>query len=219
MIKELSEALKALIDSLSAKPLATIMGILIIFAAYMGFKSYDKLQKLVITPDQEAARFEKQLTDSEIINQAIEGLRVDLSADNVIIRQFHNGRHDLTGIPFTGIATTFYVDPLDGDEHETVTDEPVSSSNRSLRMVWQRIDRPECTIIEQSVDLSTRRYFRAHKLNKMAVCPLVNLLNYPIGIMLVGFSDGGTQQPSNEVILQKTSAIAKRVTGYLSNGY
>lgn len=217
MIKELSDAFKALIDSLSAKPLATIIGIFIIFVGYLGFKSYDTLQALVITPDQEAARFEKQLTSSEIINQAIEKLRVDLSADNVLIRQFHNGKHDLTGIPFTGIATTFYVDPLDSDGHETLIDEPISATNKSLRSVWQRIDRPECVIIDAPIDISTRKYFTSHDLDKMAICPLVNLLNYPIGVMTVGFSEGNTV--SDEVILQKTSAIAKRVTGYLSDGY
>ena len=217
MIKELSDALKALITSLSTKPLATIMSILIIFVAYLGYRSYDALQALVITPDQEAARFEKQLTNSEIINQAIEWLRIELSADNVIIKQFHNGRHDLTGIPFTGMAATFYVDPLESEEHETDIDEPVSASNKILRNVWKRIDKPECVIIDTPLDISTRKYFKSHNLDKMAVCPLVNLLNYPIGVMVVGFSEGNTI--SDEVIIQKTSTIAKRVTGYLSNGY
>lgn len=217
MIKELSDALKALITSLSTKPLATIMSILIIFVAYLGYRSYDALQALVITPDQEAARFEKQLTNSEIINQAIEWLRIELSADNVIIKQFHNGRHDLTGIPFTGMAATFYVDPIESEEHETDIDEPVSASNKILRNVWKRIDKPECVIIDTPLDISTRKYFKSHNLDKMAVCPLVNLLNYPIGVMVVGFSEGNTI--SDEVIIQKTSTIAKRVTGYLSNGY
>ena len=217
MIKELSDALKALITSLSTKPLATIMSILIIFVAYLGYRSYDVLQALVITPDQEAARFEKQLTNSEIINQAIEWLRIELSADNVIIKQFHNGRHDLTGIPFTGMAATFYVDPIESEEHETDIDEPVSASNKILRNVWKRIDKPECVIIDTPLDISTRKYFKSHNLDKMAVCPLVNLLNYPIGVMVVGFSEGNTI--SDEVIIQKTSTIAKRVTGYLSNGY
>ena len=217
MIKELSRAFRALVDSLSSKPLATIAAVFIVFAAYLGYRSYDKLQLLVVTPDEEAARFEKQLTNSELINQAIEGLRSDLSADNVLIRQFHNGRHDLTGIPFTGISTTFYVDPLDSDGHEAIIDEPVSAANRSLRQVWQRIDRPECVVIESPIDISTRKYFKAHKINKAVICPLVNLLNYPIGVMEVGFSEASTV--SDEEAIHKTSAIAKRVTGYLNSGY
>jgi hypothetical protein len=211
VIKELSEALRSLINSLSTKPLATLTSIFIIFAAYLGYKSYDVIQSLVITPDMEAERFEKQLTSAEITNEAIEALRIELSAENVIIRQFHNGKHDLTGIPFTSIATTFYVDASDIDP----IDEPVSSSNRSLRKVWQRIDKPECVILNEPVDISTRVYFKSHKLRKAAICPLVNLLNYPIGVMVVGFSEGNTI--SDAVILDKTSAISKRVTGYLTD--
>jgi len=216
MIKQLSDAFKAFIDSLSSKPLATIVGVFIIFVAYLGYNTYDTLQRLVISPHEEAVRFERQLTNSEIINEAIEKLRMDLGADNVVIRQFHNGKHDLTGIPFTSIATTYYVDPW--DMHDTQEDEPVSASNRSLRRVWQQIDKPECVIISSPVDISTRKYFKTHNLNKMAICPLVNLLNYPIGVMLIGFSEGNTTS-SDEVIIQRTSAIAKRVTGYLTNGY
>lgn len=218
MIKDLSEALRALINSLSTKPLATVSGLLILFLAYSGYKSYDAIQKLVIAPDQEAARFENQLASSEIINRGIEGLRVELGADNVIIRQFHNGRHDLTGIPFTGVETTFYVGPLDAPHgYDIARDEPVSSSNNTLRRVWSRIDQPKCVIIDTPIDYSTRRYFRAYNLRKSAVCPLVNLLNYPIGVMVVGFSEGNI--PSDPVILHKTSSIAKGITGYLTNGY
>lgn len=218
MIKDLSDALRALIDSITMRPLATLVGISLLFMTYIGYRSYDSLQKLVVTPDEEASRFEEQLTESEIINSAIERLRVELKADNVMVRQFHNGRHDLTGIPFTGIETTFYAGPLEAPNGQDITaDEPVSSSNDMLRRVWSRIDKPQCVVINTPVDISTRRYFRAYNLNKSAVCPLVNLLNYPIGVLVVGFSDRNI--PSDPVILYKTSSIAKGVTGYLASGH
>lgn len=218
MIKELSDALKALIDSLSAKPLATVMGLCILFVGYVSYLNHDAIQALIVTPSQEAERFEKQLSSAEIINQAIEGLRADLYADNIAIRQFHNGRHDLTGIPFTSIETTFYTElVMDGKHEEVPVDEPVSANNKLLRLMWKRIDKPECVVLDGPVDHSTKVYFREHKLKKAAACPLVNLLNYPIGTMVVGFSEGNTK--SNEEILQKTSIIARRVTGYLNNGY
>lgn len=217
MIKDLSKAVKGLIDSLSAKPVATMVAVFIVFASYAGVKSYNTIQSMVITPDQQAARFKAQLHSTDIINKSIEDLRVSTKADNVIIKQFHNGRHDLTGIPFTNVSTTYYVDPIDEIGHAPDIDEPVSAMNRSLRQVWQRIDKPECIILYSPVDISTRRYFRAHKLNKAVVCPLVNLLNYPIGIMVVGFSESDTT--ADEVTLRRTSILAKSVTGYLNNGY
>ena len=197
--------------------MTTMLALCIILASYIAVKSYSTLEQLVVTPDQEAARFETQLTNSDIINTAIEKLRLDLNADNVVIRQFHNGKHDLTGIPFTGISTTFYVDPRDDDGHEVLPDEPISAMNKSLRQVWQRIDKPECSVLYSPVDISTRRYFKAHNLNRTVVCPLVNLLNYPIGILVVGFSDSSTV--SDETSITQTSFIAKRVTGYLNDGY
>lgn len=217
MIKDLSKALKALIDSLSKKPVATMVAVFIIFASYVGVKSYTTIQDLIVTPDEEAARFEAQLHTTDIINKSIEDLRASTKADNVIIRQFHNGRHDLTGIPFTSISTTYYVDPLDDDGHEPTLDEPISAMNKSLRQVWQRIDKPECIVLYSPVDVSTRRYFKVHKLNRAVVCPLINLLNYPIGIMVVGFSEGNTTV--DEDVLRRTSVLAKSVTGYLNNGY
>ena len=217
MIRDLSKAFRTLVDSLSSKPLATVMALFIVLVGYVGIKSYTALEYLVTSPDEEAARFEAQLANSDIINGALDKLRTDLNADNVLIRQFHNGKHDLTGIPFTGVATTYYVDPLDNDGHEVMVDEPISAMNKTLRQVWKRIDKPECIVLYSPVDSSTRRYFKAHNLNKGVVCPLVNLLNYPIGIMVVGFSDSNTD--SDQQAITQTSTIAKRVTGYLNNGY
>jgi hypothetical protein len=216
MIKDLSKAVKALIDSLSNKPVATMTAIFIIFASYVGVKSYNTIQSLVVTPDEEAARFEAQLHNTDIINKSIEDLRAATKADNIIIRQFHNGRHDLTGIPFTSISTTFYADPI--DEHEPFVDEPISAMNKSLRQVWQRIDSPECIVLYSPVDASTRRYFKAHNLNRAVVCPLVNLLNYPIGIMVVGLSEESSTVSDIEV-QTKTSVLAKQAAGYLNAGY
>lgn len=211
MIKELSDAVRRLINSLSVRPLATLTALFIIFAAYIGYKSYDVLQTMIITPHEESNRFKAQLESAALVNEAIEKLKVDLRASGVIVRQFHNGRHDLTGIPFTEATATFYTSEFDGEEEE-----PLSALNRSLTMMWgNKIDRPECITITQGVDNSTNRYFRKYKLDRAVICPLTNLLNYPIGTITVGFSASDT---SDAVALQKTSAIAKRITGYLENG-
>lgn len=213
MIKELSDAFRQLINSLSNRPVETILALLLLIAVYSGYRSYDALETMIITPEEEAARFEKQLEGADLVNKAIENLRVELNADNVIIKQFHNGRHDLTGIPFTEASTTF-ISTKSSDSFIGSKDEPVPTMNRSLRMVWQRIDRPQCTVIYTPVDISTRQYFYTYKLNKVVMCPLVNLLNYPIGIIIVGFSESDTD---DKLAIQRTSSISKRVTGYLND--
>lgn len=212
MIQELSKAIKALIDSLSVRPLATMVAFFILCIGYVGIRSYTALESLIVTPDEEAIRFKQQLESANLVNSSIEQLRVDLKAENVVIRQFHNGRHDLTGIPFTETSSTYYTDTYDDGG-----DEAVSSMNTSLRRIWKQIDRPQCVVFYEPVDASTGKYFKAYKLTKIVQCPLTNLLKYPVGTITVGFSERSSV--GDEVVINKTEAIAKRVTGYLINGY
>jgi hypothetical protein len=211
MIKELSDAFKSLVASLSVRPVATLAAVLIMCAGTIAYKSYSTLEQMIVTPDEEAIRFKEQLESAKLVNESLNQLNADLGAHSVIIRQFHNGRHDLTGIPFTETTASYYT-----DEYELSGDEPVSSMNMSLRRIWTQIDKPECTVLYGPVDSSSRRYFKAYNLHKVVQCPLTNLLNYPIGTITVGFSAGDT---NDTVAVNKTSAIAKRVTGYLTNGY
>ena len=214
MIKELSDAIRRLINSLSRKPIETLLALILIVALYVGYRSYDALENMIITPQEEAYRFGRQLHGADLVNEAIENLRIELKADNVLIKQFHNGRHDLTGIPFTEASTTF-VASAEEKEISLAKDEPVPTMNKSLRKVWQRIDRPQCIVLYTPVDISTRRYFYTHNINRAVICPLVNLLNYPIGIVVVGFSEGNTTL--DQTALNRTAHIGKRVTGYLND--
>ena len=118
----------------------------------------------------------------------------------------------LTGIPFTEATSTFYT-----SQYEGASEEPLSALNKSLTQMWQEIDRPECITIKQGIDNSTSKYFREYKLNRVVICPLTNLLNYPIGTITVGFAASDTVV-GDAVVLQKTSTIAKRITGYLEDG-
>jgi hypothetical protein len=211
MIKELSSAFRALVASLSVRPLATLGAILIICLGYISYRSYSTLEELIVTPSEEATRFREQLESAKLVNESLNQLKTDLHAHSVIIRQFHNGRHDLTGIPFTETTATYYTEGYD-----LSGDEPVSSMNVSLRRIWTQIDKPECAVLYGPVDSSSRRYFKIYNLQKVVQCPLTNLLNYPIGTITVGFSVGDTD---DKVAVYKTSAIANRVTGYLTNGY
>ena len=211
MIKELSDAFRQLVRSLSLKPVATLFAICIIAITYVTINSYSRIEKLVVTPDEEALRFREQLESSKLVNASLEQLRGSLGAHSVVIKQFHNGRHDLTGIPFTESSATYYTEGYDDFGTETV-----STMNTSLRKIWTEIDKPRCIVLTAPVDASTRKYFMAYELKKIVECPLTNLLNYPIGKITVGFSQDNTD---DDVAINKTAAIAKRVTGYLNNGY
>lgn len=213
IIQELSNAVRRLINSLSLRPLPTLGAIFIIFAAFIGYESYNKLEDLVVTPSEEASRFQKQLESSKLVNESLEKLRSDLGAQSVVIKQFHNGRHDLTGIPFTEASDTYYT-----DDYDDMGDDSVSAMNGILTSMWGRIDKPECTLMEQPIDAVSKKYFKKYKLNKVVYCPLTNILHYPIGTIQVGFAGENTTK-DDRVALARTEEISKSVTGYLKNGY
>lgn len=211
MIKDLSNALRRLINSLALRPIPTVAGLLILFTAFVGYRSYDKLERLIITPTEESKRFSAQLQSAALVNEAIDNLAMDLGAHSVVVRQFHNGRHDLTGIPFTEATATFYTQNFD----ELKNEEPLSASNKSLRLMWASLDRPECIILREGIDASTRRYFEKYSLGRVVVCPLVNPLKYPIGTITVGVPAQSTA--SDGQLLTRTGSISKSVVGYLQN--
>jgi hypothetical protein len=207
MIKDLTNALRTLIASLSLRPLATLLALFLIAITYISVRSYDTIQKIVITPVEEAHHFNRGLRKAQLVNSAIENLRIDLKAQNVIIKQFHNGRHDLTGLPFTEASITFSTSgSLAKQEH-------IASMNTSLRKMWASIDAPECIVQHSALDASTRAYMEEYSLAAVVSCPLTNPLNYPIGVLLVGFVE--PEEPTNAVA--ETSSVAKRIVGYLND--
>lgn len=208
MIKDLSNALRQLIASLSMRPLATLLAIFLIAITYISVRSYDTIQKIVITPVEEAHQFSRGLEKAELVNSAIGNLKEDLGAQSVIIKQFHNGRHDLTGLPFTEASVTFSTEGPGADE------EHLSSMNSSLRRMWIRIDSPRCLVQYAPLDASTKRYMLEYSLSHVVTCPLTNPLNYPIGILLVGFDKEGV---SDVEAVNQTSVVAKRIVGYLND--
>ena len=208
MIKDLSNALRQLIASLSMRPLATLLAIFLIAITYISVRSYDTIQKIVITPVEEAHQFSRGLEKAELVNSAIGNLKEDLGAQSVIIKQFHNGRHDLTGLPFTEASVTFSTEGPGADE------EHLSSMNSSLRRMWTRIDSPRCLVQYAPLDASTKRYMLEYSLSHVVTCPLTNPLNYPIGILLVGFDKEGV---SDVEAVSQTSVVSKRIVGYLND--
>lgn len=179
-----------------------MVAVFLALMAYVAYKSYDKLERLVITPEEEAAKFAAQLESSALVNASLERLKTELNAQFVVIHQFHNGRHDLTGIPFTEATATYYT------EEPLVIEEPLSAMNGTLRQMWKRIDAPKCIRLNQPLDPSSRKYFTTA--GELIKCPLINPLNYPIGTITVGFESEITAGS-----FDKTAAIATQIPGYL----
>lgn len=212
MIKEIVEGIKSLASSLSTKPLPTLGAILMLVIAYIGYRSYDTIQDMIITPEEEKLMFQKQVASSTQVMDAIRLLQSNMGAHSVVIKQFHNGKHDLTGLPFTNATPTFYT-----INYDIAKERPLSSYDKSVESIWgDDIENPKCVIIKTPVDNYTGVYMRAYDLERVVMCPLTNLLNYPIGLIVVGFQAKDTKV-SDILALREVKSISERVSGYLQN--
>lgn len=201
----MDQLIKDLLANFYSRPVSTLAAILILGIAFVTYKSYDKLEATFLSPQEEASRFHRALESMQLVNDAMTNLKTDTSATAVTVYQFHNGKHDLTGIPFTSALVTFSTEGYSANV-------PMSTLNSSLRAVWTSIDKPSCTMLTAPVDVESQKYFAQYKLKSEILCPLVNPLNYPIGIVSVGY-------PTKDVApiaIDKTSEVAKRVVGYLN---
>lgn len=212
MMEGINELFKTAVDSLSKHPFATLSTILIAIVLYIGYRTLDRIETIVVPPSLEATRFHEQLEASEQVNTSLKNLAVDIDAHSVVLRQFHNGKHDLTGIPFTKSSVTFYEIRQTSQSLEE-NDEPISAMSSSLSKVWTSIDNPKCiVIVDYGIDKTTKYYMQTHELGSVIVCPMVNLLKYPVGTLTVGFK----RRDPGPGAVQKIETVATQVTGYLN---
>ncbi|MGA1773157.1 MAG: hypothetical protein ACO387_03505 [Flavobacteriaceae bacterium] len=208
MIKDLNDFLKTIVNLLVKHPFATVTTIFATIALYIAYEIRESIFLLVVPPEIEAERFHEHLSASQQINVALENLIERTQAHSVVVRQFHNGKYDLTGIPFTKSSVTFST--LTDDTYE---EEPISASSTSLHLMWKEIDKPSCITLDHGVDRATKYYMDAYELESIIVCPMINLLNYPVGTITVGYSKQSDMRDSTLV-----KGVAQQITGYLENG-
>lgn len=196
-----------MVSLLVKHPFATVITILISVSLYIAYEIRESIMMLVVPPSLEADRFHEQLSASEQVNKALDNLRLETNAHSVIVRQFHNGKYDLTGIPFTKSSITFYsLEERMEDEYE----EPLSAMSTSLNKMWIKIDNPQCIVEDHGLDRTTKHYMDIYELNTIVICPMVNLLNYPVGTMTVGY------RQSDKMNVAEVKNVAHRITGYLN---
>lgn len=199
----MEQVLKDLLANFYSRPIMTMAAILIALTAFISYKSYDRLEALFLTPQQEATRFHQSLEAMDLVNKSLDNLKTNTSASTAIIYQFHNGKHDLTGIPFTSALVTFSTDGY-------ASDLPISTMNSSLRAMWTRIDKPSCVALDAPVDIESQKLFTKYKLKTLVMCPLINPLSYPIGVLSVGYVT-----PIKET--SEPSKIATSIVGYITD--
>lgn len=165
----------------------------------------------------ESERFNKVIVAQNEINELLESERTIMNGDRIIIRQFHNGRQDLTGLPFTSISTTFVKMKPGVEFPENGYDAvPLSTMNDLVLKIWDNPRTPNCVkIYTKDLHGSYQTYVKNAAVDHFYACPITNLLNYPVGIIMISYMSADTQHPSDEVIFTHLRIISQKISGYM----
>lgn len=220
MIEKFTDGFRSLVRTFKTSPIASLVVALFLltgFSLYWSSINASALERLLDDPSRNTAHFEQALQRNEQIDGALINLRSDTNSQKVVVRQFHNGKKDLTGLPFTYISTTHISQPDNASNSAgTYESQPLSTMNGTLRYMWGDAKQPKCIVLntDESTDFPHKAYLDETGIKISVICPLVNLLNYPIGIVSVGYTK--QLKISDELAVQsEVSRVASKLEGYL----
>lgn len=169
---------------------------------------------------QEKQRFDQSVVADSQINATLEDVRKQLNADRILIRQFHNSKADLTGLPFASVSTTYYsLSPGVDLTMESLQSYPLSTVNEQLSRMFQPEQAPQCSIVRPIKDISDpsyRNYLEKNGEVLVYACPLMNLRGQPVGFITVSYLTEEKERPSDEEINIVINRTGERVVGYLT---
>jgi hypothetical protein len=216
--------LKALLPVVSQHPLATTMLALcvsIVLLAYGVSGNVDTLLRRYPSVTDKHTQFDHTIVANNLVDAELERLALELKADRVLVLQFHNGMQDLTGLPFTFVEITYgAVAPGVALEIHSLGPVPLSAYGTLLRLMWADPARPVC--IQRDVDetgsplLRARLEMRGVKI--IHVCPVVNLIGAPVGLLTAEYMRRDAPRPSVGVLTQTLAESAMKINGYLASG-
>lgn len=220
MINEIIDSFNNLIKTIGQNKLASILALVSVFLLYNGFTYGEKLSKLdhvIPSPEVEKVRFINSLKANDQIQKAVNDFKSDMEANRVVVRQFHNGKADLSGIPFNFVSTTFTSQDEDyklaPNYYES---KPLSTINNTVKDMWHEVDNPQC-IVKNTTEIKDdllKVALEERNVTYTIFCPMTNLLKYPVGYISVNFVF--QEEPTPEDI-EETKALSQKIVGFLSD--
>jgi hypothetical protein len=172
------------------------------------------------TAAQEKDRFDQSIVADAQINETLEHIRATINADRVLIRQFHNSKTDLTGLPFASVSTTYYAfGPGITLTPGSFNPFPLSTVNEVLAQMFQPHTEPQCAMTTTS-QIRNSAYQRLLISNGVALfysCPIMNLRGQPIGFILASYLSAEKKRPKDDAIKAIIGNTGERVVGYLDD--
>ena len=221
-MKETIEALSTFAATVKNNKFGACVTILLVILLMVGLgmvaNTNNRVNHVSPTPQMEAARFIRANRATEQINTLLDSKLQELNADRAGVRQFHNGKTDLAGLPFNFVST-MYVRTKQGVGFpvENYQQVPASTISEITSTMWHDYRNPVCITVDTATvkTQSYRRYLEDLDVDVFYACPITNIEMYPIGFVFLTYK-GTTDRPSDEEVIAKVSDTAQRISGYLS---
>ena len=220
MIEHLPNAFQQLVEIFKQNLGISLLVAILLIVGIIGYNVSVNTQivsQLQSTPERGALHFEQALESSSLVNDTLKDIQHVTGGSYVLIRQFHNGKQDLTGLPFMYSATS-HVAAQEGISVETSMYDsvPLSTQSRTLGVMWSDLKNPSCLSFrtEEIPDSILRANTKRQGISAVLQCPLVNPLNYPIGYVAVWYK-GNPIDEQLEIDRMYLDAKSAKLVGYL----
>lgn len=215
--------LQSLIITVRRNAVSTVFTTIMLLALILAWSARGNIATFLEknpSPHQEAIRFDESVLADASINETLETVRMQINADRVLIRQFHNSKADLTGLPFASVSTTYYsLAPGVMLSSDTFQPYPLSTVNEILAKMFVKGEEPHCVEIIPSKDISNpvyRNYLKQDGVVVSYACPMRNLKGQPVGFITAGYLTVEKKRPSDQEIKEILDETGVRVVGYVS---
>lgn len=208
-----------LVESFRKAPLSFLIVLLVVIAIYFSYTQIEYIKTLLPNPEKENAQFQLTLQRDLTINSALQDSQEYLGARVIVISQFHNGQYDLTRLPFTKTSVTYASGDTGLNSNDLYGPRPLSTMNHLMLDMWKDKNNPQCVAmsVKEIEDTAYKLRMEGSGNKFMSLCPITNLLNYPIGYIGIGYDF----QPKPEEIpklLAYEKLMTARIAGYLQDG-
>lgn len=152
------------------------------------------------------------------IQNRLDTLRNVTGSPRVVVRRFHNGKQDLTTVPFEKVSDVY---SSHSEDFELLIDSdrtlPLSTITFSLKKMWGVNAKDPVCFAQSANDFPSgalRRYFAQHDIVYTAVCPISNIARYPLGFIAVNYREIPTPEQEQRD-LARIARAASDVAGYI----
>lgn len=192
-INAITNMFKTVFDAIVAKPLHAAIVILLMAILYMTMANGGALSHLAPSVGVEQDRFQKVINSEGLIPNVLEEARDKIGADRLVVRQYHNGKQGISGIPFNFVQTVYAAArPGFGlTDPEAYSSYPISTMSKTLLSMYREGDvtKPQCIIIYngQAADPFFKVYLDRYGVQTLIQCPLADRDDNIVGYIAAGY--------------------------------